>query len=309
MTDKTILMSYLNINYITNNIISTLNYFDRDDNEIDISMDMKETSRIGYCSYIINAKHDEKSISFRSPLLSPTTLNTILERFHIKQYVTDSAYGMNIKTWRPKDNNNIYTITLSNNREIEIEVPLGYSLVINEKEKKDTYSINLINTKNNDIEAKHIIDENTYIVKDIEDNTELFSLVDDNNKLNNIKFKFDQKFTNASSIIKYNPTKAIFYDLDKQYVMEYDEYGIMKSMIDISYPDDNLCCYTKIDGNDVLEIISSHPLIYDQFNYNNIPISIPKDITVVDRYVLIKDSSEAFIFTRSIFKKNNAVES
>ena len=158
----------------------------------------------------------------------------------------------------------------------------------------------------NGIGEHHYLDNERYIIRNYSDNTECLYY-----NSHEIKYEFEKRSLSTSNFIQYHhPFRVTDYVSNKQYILEYDEYGIMKSMIDINDPDNNLCKYFIDDSIKSLSktansIISIHPNIYDSFNIRSLDYDFIKN-----KEYMIESYTKLFPLDTSIYNRylvNNIV--
>lgn len=191
----------------------------------------------------------------------------------------------------------IYTITLSNDKvAIDVDVPLIYDFIV----EKNDYGV-IAKAKNRNTEEYdyiHYLLDDIYYVVDNLNHTESAVINGEN-----IRYDFESENPAKAMYIQcHNPVRVTNYDTDDQYIIKYDDYGIMKSMINISEPDKELCDYQikSIDMIKVDMITSIHPDIYDSFDKHNLRSDfIETNEKVLDRYTKMKDLGSS-IYERMI---------
>ena len=167
-------------------------------------------------------------------------------------------------------------------KDIALVFESNYSVAIEENEYCTIVKVK--NLLTNKFEETHYIDEHIYVVNNLLENSESVYI-----KESNIKYDFKMEGLSISNYLQYHqPYRVTNYSTDKQYIMEYDDHGIMKSMIYISDPEFNLCTYiiNTIEDSKMVEIQSIHPDIYDAFDKHHLdPNFLESGITVLESYV------------------------
>ena len=154
----------------------------------------------------------------------------------------------------------IYTYKLNN--QIDLQFTYEYELRI--EENPEFKMVMVYNNDTDSLEYIHYIDKYIYIVEDFETNSESTLL-----HKQNIKYEFKRSNLSKSDYLQYHqPYRVTNYTTKEQYVMEYDEYGIMTSMVEIGNPEVNLCKYevNTLFNFGQSEIMSIHPDIYNPFD-------------------------------------------
>lgn len=176
----------------------------------------------------------------------------------------------------------IYTYKLS--KQIELQFTYEYELRI--EENPDFKMVMVYNNDTDNIEYIHYIDKNIYIVEDFETKSESILL----NK-QNIKYEFKLSNLSKSDYLQYHqPYRVTNYTTNKQYIMEYNEYGIMTSMKDISNPNVELCSYeaNMLFSEKSMEYISIHPDIYNPFDRSELKTDfIGSKEYVAEKYITV----------------------
>lgn len=175
-----------------------------------------------------------------------------------------------------------FTYNLSD--KLQLSFNNDYELMIEENPKYKRVIVH--NTMSDNVEYIHYLDDKIYIVEDVLDNSESIFV-----KGQNVKYEFKKyplKLSPSNYLRYHQPYRVTNYTTNKQYVMEYDEHGIMTSMIDISNPEVNLCQHEEntLFNFDQAEIISVHPNIYNSFDmYELNPDFIESKEVIAEKYV------------------------
>ena len=258
---KSVELTNLNISYIDNEqgiIFDSLTYFK--DNKLDFFADLrKDDMTEKYLSW--QTAIDGKDIIIRTGYITKCALIRLSsKRMAPLQIITyETAKNKNKEEFT-------YDISIkSNNREIDLTIDGIYSSII---EKNDTFTlVKVKNMETDEFEFIHYLDDYLYMVKDIKNNIETI-----NKDNNTIKYEFDRANLNISNYLQYhNPFRITNYTTNKQYIMKYNEYGIMTSMIEISDPETELCEYNNFELSDDSKIYEAiHPDIYNAFDIDDI---------------------------------------
>ena len=262
LENKSTELSNLNIAYIDNEngtILDSLAYFKNKNLDFYVDTDKDATQHNDYLTW--KTTIDGKDITLRTSYMTKCTLVGIAsERRAPLQVITyETAKNKNEKEFT-------YDISIkSNNREIDLTIDGIYSSII---EKNDKFTkVKVKNMETDEFEFIHYLDDTIYMIKDIKNNIETINKDD-----NTIKYEFDKSNLNVSNYLQYhNPFRVTNYTTNKQYIMKYNEYGIMTSMIEISDPETELCEYSFFELSEESKIYESiHPDIYNVFDIDDI---------------------------------------
>lgn len=168
-----------------------------------------------------------------------------------------------------KDTNGTFKITLHNTDTKTID------LIFDKKYKvlhisTDTYSelrVHDISLEDSDLEEEYYLDKDLFFIRNLRENSETVYI--DNKE---IKYEFkDNDLTISKYLLLHRPFRVTNYTDSIQYVIEYDEYGLVKSMRNISEPNKELCTYkvSDIGVSNIKQRVSIHPNLYNNFNIAN----------------------------------------
>ena len=182
----------------------------------------------------------------------------------------------------PNTNSYSLDIPYGNNRFISLDFDAKYNLVI---EKNDGCII--IKAKNSItgvFEFTHYIDKHLYYIIDDITHLETVYLNDQN-----IKYEFDRYDLSISNYLQYHkPIRVTNYDTNRQYEIKYDQFGIMKSMVDTLDPETELCIYDNHNfiTKNAIEVLSFHPDVYNPFDRFSLSSNfIDSNIRVAESYI------------------------
>jgi len=264
-----------------NNIIDYLNYLDEDKNQIETYL-KSNSSNINYWSIKYNKIHKNQKIV--SSYMTKDNIDNMLDKEGIIRYYPGCSN---------------YLLTFNNK-----EILLDFSDYDKEFDiyEFDNTTYKILKVKNqDDIIEYHYIDNTIYFIYNSIKNTE--TLYKDNQC---IVYKFNDHDLSKSDYLQYhNPVEVTNYDTNKQYIIKYDNYGIMKSMIEISDPETELCDYSINDTLELFpgdkEINSIHPDIYNSFDRSALQTKIDN--------INGRQIHESFIISKTynIYKRNTIV--
>lgn len=271
--------------YDKDNHLDHLLYADKDHLVVDAVRDMYEVAAYNERYFAWKADIHTSDSEFDHVKLLYNNLTYINMKQLTKKILSTECISYETTTERNEEEGTYNVGLVSSNNKIEIEVSEIPARCISKK----TISTDLVTLTIKDSEIdngpiiKHyLFNSGLYVVINEFDDSETYCI---NNETIRLKFE-DKKLTHNEFLQYHNPIKATLYEADKEYIMKYDDKGMMTSMIEISDPETNLCQYNK-EVIDKLseEIVSIHPNIYDKFNlyYVNPNFFNSKEV-VVDTY-------------------------
>ena len=260
--------STLYLRYNKDDILEYFSYMDKNISALSsLSVESNKVSSPVYVWNIDYNKHQEepKQVSI---------ISSYITKEHIEKLVDNVRKLENIKYTTNNDRviyngNNTFTYkVICKDRQIDLTFDNKYALAVYINSKSTT--IKVLNTLTSEFEETHYIDDNLYHIINHIDNTETLYMRDQE-----IKYKFEKKDLSISKYLQFHqPIIATNYTTKQQFIMEYDEDYIMKSMIEISDPENNLCVYNKdkLFNDGAYKVTSIHPNIYDTFDKQRIDV-------------------------------------
>lgn len=163
-----------------------------------------------------------------------------------------------------KDTNGVFTVTLSiDNKKVDLMFDYTKAILLI---STDTYSIARVqDIKSGEHEAIYYLDKDIFVIYNKKEKFE--TLVKDGIE---VKYEFNHdKLDITNYLLFHRPFRVTNYTENKQYILEYDNFGLVKSMIDISNTNKNLCEYSSHIDSKFKKIVSVHPNLYNEFNIKN----------------------------------------
>lgn len=277
-------------------------YFGTDVIKADLKLKEENGKYIKYWDITLNS-HKDPEFSIVTNYITMDAINRLVDHKDSSSFMVNHISYKNADSVNSLERKFCITIPIKEDK-TELELEFDYGVIVT-KETSDYYTILKVRQDSTgELLQIHYIDKHIYHITDYKENSETIYLED-----YNIKYEFDKKDLSTSDYILYHqPYRVTDYTNNKQYIIKYDEYGIMNSLLDISEPEVNLCIYkvNKSSLNEV-EILSLHPDIYNTFDRFALTTYMMEDTLVLERYTRPKKITKEATYIRNTISKKSVV--